>query len=380
MHANKYLKTLILSTLLVGMIVLAINALVDPFLVTGSPRVSGLNDAKPAIGSRVRQAKAFQSRRAAWDTLIVGNSRVEMGLDPEHACFKQLGAQVYNAGIPGAGVAEQLLIALNIAYGREVGTVFLSVDYSDFLTSSESMSTIPRIEDFSIGRLPYKFNGTRNGGFARERLLDYARSLFSLDALIASAQTLLFQSASAPTRRDSGFNPANDFAAATRVEGPSAIFSQKLQALRARFAGKQWGLVYADGGPTDAFAALAAFAQIADARGIRVYLHTNPFHDTYWALLEDYDAAGEHQLWLEKMHKLAIQHDSIIGFWDFSASSDYTSEVVSEGRDEPALQWFWESSHYRPELGDLMLATMLADQCDTEVSFGSVVYRDSRLP
>ena len=37
--------------------------------------------------------------RHDWDVLLLGTSRVQMGLDPEHPAFR--GMHAYNAGLPG---------------------------------------------------------------------------------------------------------------------------------------------------------------------------------------------------------------------------------------------------------------------------------------
>ena len=49
----------------------------------------------------------------------------------------------------------------------------------------------------------------------------------------------------------------------------------------------------------------------------------------------------------------------------------FTEESVpAAGVRSGPLRWFWEPSHYRSELGDLMLDTMLAGTCDADALIG----------
>jgi hypothetical protein len=59
-------------------------------------------------------------------------------------------------------------------------------------------------------------------------------------------------------------------------------------------------------------------------------------------------------------------------FWNFSGDSAYIHEVVPpRGVKSGPLHWFWEPSHYRRQLGNLMIEAMLADGCGTQDAFGA---------
>ncbi|MBT6050167.1 MAG: hypothetical protein HOG49_25505, partial [Candidatus Scalindua sp.] len=50
------------------------------------------------------------------------------------------------------------------------------------------------------------------------------------------------------------------------------------------------------------------------------------------------------------------QNRELFPIWDFSGYNSYTTESVTENGDkESTMQWYWESSHYKKELGDLVL-------------------------
>ncbi|MCP5230006.1 hypothetical protein [Accumulibacter sp.] len=359
--------TILIALFFVGFAVttVVINYLVDPYLMLGVERREGLNQVKVAINEHVRMSKAYHSTFERWDTLIVGNSRVEMGLDPTHRCFTTVGARVYNLGLPGAGVREQLEYALNIIYAQPIRQVYLSVDFVDFLVREGSTSSgVPINWSTNTGRLRYAFDGSVNSEYAWTSLMDHYRALFSLDALISSVRTIALQSPGQADRDDHGFNPANDFLASVASEGPHALFAQKLDMLNTKYS-HNWALRHEDGSLSEDFSVLDKFLDIAEERDVRVIMFTNPFHEQFWQVLKDRQLAGQHQEWLNIItERLQRRGRKNVEFWDFSADSSYIHETVpGAGVKRAPLKWFWEPAHYRRELGDLMLEAMIGESC-----------------
>jgi hypothetical protein len=370
MSPRRYLGVFFVTLLIAASAVTAFNYAVDPYLVFGSARVDGFNAIKVDVNSRVRTAKVYQPESGVWDTLIAGNSRVEMGIDPDHRCFAAAGWHVYNVGIPGAGVRQQIAYALNIAYQQPVERVFLSVDFVDFLVGAGTPPPERGSSRTGAGSLRFLFDGSENPDRSWASLRDRYTALLSLDALVSSIRTVLLQSPGQPTRDGSGFNPANDFARAVELEGPAALFRQKLATLEARYA-QPYGLRYSDGSASEEFEALAQFLDIAAAEDIEVTIFTNPFHEAFWALLERIGLRDLHAEWLLMIEDTLRASAADVAFWEFSMDSPFIHEAVPPpGARSGPLAWFWEPAHYRRELGDLMVETMLSDQCGTERRFG----------
>ncbi len=372
MMAKRYTLYVALSFLGFSVLTILINYSVDPYLVFGSARIEGFNQFKVDINKHVRVSKAFHPTLNEWDTLLVGNSRVEMGLNPTHACFQKKGSKVYNLGTPGAGVRQQLEYALNLIYQQRIKRVYISVDFVDFLvrdgheplTNSIDWSSSPG--NRSLG---YSFDGSRNSEYRAAAFMDNYRSLFSLDALFSSVRTVMLQSPHQPDRDDHGFNPARDFKAAVGVEGADALFAQKMGELEEKYS-HRWSLV-GDQLSSD-FRALNKFLKIAGSRGVQVTLFTNPFHEKFWDLMKQNNLYDMHQEWLNQLMQLVKKADiPSVHVWDFSGDSKYIHETVpNHGVKSGPLRWFWEPAHYRKELGDLMLEAMLADECKSQFQFG----------
>jgi hypothetical protein len=366
------LATALLFVGLSSMTVL-VNYLVDPYLILGSKCWHGFNAYKVEVNEHLSMSKAYHPLFGEWDTLLVGNSRIELGLDPLHSCFLKSGATVYNLGLPGAGVRRQLGYALNLLYQQPIKRVFLSVDFVDFLMPEGREAPLGEFEwSAPSGSLRYSFDGSVNPEYAWNTFIDYYRALFSLDALFSSLQTVALQVSYQSDRTDQGFNPARDMEHSVAVEGPHALFAQKMGKLESKYS-QNWSIRYSDDSRSRDFAILGKFLKIAASRGVQVTIFTNPFHEQFWDLLRDNELYQMHQMWLVELQAFVSTASSVdVPLWDFSADSQYIHEKVPAGGVKSGpLTWFWEPAHYRKELGDLMLDTMLADRCESASQFGS---------
>lgn len=370
MTARRYIFVCSLAFFAFSSITIATNYFVDPYLIFGTKRIAGFNNIKADINNFVRTTKAHHPNLGEWDTLLVGNSRIEMGLDPQHPCFQRAGAKVYNMGLPGAGVTQQLGYALNVIYQQPIKQVLVSVDFVDFLIREGSDPPLSLSELPYAGSLRYRFDGSVNPDYGRNTRKDFFRALFSLTATTSSAKTISLQSVHQADRHESGFNPAHDFERAVRSEGSAAIFEQKLNSLDKRYGG-HWSLAYSDGSESSEFVALELFLKTAANKNIDTVLFLNPFHEEFWSLLRQHGLLDLYQEWLDSIKNTVERSSGHARLWDFSADSEFIHEPATEvnATSEP-LQWFWEPAHYRRELGDKMLDSMLADQCGSNARFG----------
>jgi len=374
MNAKSYILTLAGCALALALLVAGINFMVDPYGISGAPRVAGLNEYKTEINDRVRLLKKYQALESSLDTLIIGNSRAELGLNPRHQCFDKSGLKAYNMGVPGAGVRRQLQYALNIIYQQPVRRVLISVDFPDFISARpQPAGDTARLRDERSGEFSYLASGRPNPDYRMIALMDYYKALFSLDALTSSVKTVMLQSPGAPDRDAAAFNPARDMAHAVQREGARALFDQKMHSLRNSYS-RELLLTYPGESSNSQLEDLAEFLDIAAARNIRVDVFLNPFHQMFWDLLEDSGLMPLYRHWRQMLLALLSQRSGQLelSVWDFSHVAPYTLEPVPEpGVRTGPLDWFWEPAHYRRELGDLMLDTMLGDSCGREAATGT---------
>lgn len=351
-----YINRLFLCAFFIIAAVCAANWFIDPFGMYWSPVVEGVNRTKPSSGDRVRVTKAYRALEVAPQVLIVGNSRAEMALLPQHPSFG--GARVYNQAMPGAGVRLQSDYALNTLHATPgLQRVIMSVDYLDFLVSRARFSAFPIEEEAPdyLFRLPLYTPGW-SGRMARLR--EQSALLFSLDGLLASVRTILQQGAEVNSIGPTGFNNPASYLDILGHEGINALFVQKLQELDGNMRHRDLVSIEPDTGQrSPQYAILADFLVDLAEQDIQVQLFISPYHISYLHLLNDLGMTEDFVAWKNELLQVVESSGADIELWDFSGPSAFMQEPVPVGANRP-MQWYWEPAHYRRELGDRILDTL----------------------
>lgn len=115
-------------------------------------------------------------------------------------------------------------------------------------------------------------------------------------------------------------------------------------------------------------------------RQITLQIFTSPIHALK---LERIKRAGRWQdfenwkRWLVKLATEQQNKQSGLQLWDFAYYHDYSLEAIPHERDRDSqMQWYWEGSHYKRTLGDLILA-QLAEPNKQSDEFGVLLTRDN---
>ncbi|MCP5141899.1 MAG: hypothetical protein H6980_06070 [Gammaproteobacteria bacterium] len=375
MSGRRFLTTMIASWLgLLGFAAL-INYVVDPYGLFDAPRVDGFNLVKPRAGERSRTAKAYQVLRRMPSTLIVGNSRPEIGLDPASRCWPDADRPVYNLSLPGAAAFRQGRYAQHAVVGGgqgggKVRQVVWGVDFTDFIgitTPEEAARRHWSEHHFEFDdRLLVRADGSPNPWRWYGRFTDQAKGLFSLEGAIDSVSTVLAQDApNAATLRADGFNPAFDYLPVIHREGQAMLFAHKLAYLR-EFTGTPGRDVFMPGTRwSESFQALTDILRQLREAGVEVILFINPYHADYMAVLDEVGKWDQFEDWKRTLVGIAAD-TGVAALWDFNAYNRYTLEPSPPAGDRSSvLRWFWEPAHYRAEYGELMLSIMLPDAACT---------------
>lgn len=365
---KRFVFVFVVAFLSACLLAAGVNYLVDPYGLFGARRIAGFNERKPASTERVRVTKPYMASRVRPTVVIGGNSRPEIGLDPQSACWDKTEQPVFNMGVPGSSVFMQTRYVQHAVEQGKSRRVLFGVDFLDFLVD----------RDQSAGSIDWRvlgksFDGRLGPGVSLQKLEDVLSGLFSLTALTDSLATVTAQhDAYAATRREDGFNPGLDYVPIIRSEGQSVLFAQKNREVRSRLRAATLGVLHADGRRGQPLLALRHFLQWAKADGVEVVLFVNPYHVDYLILVEMSGYWPLFEEWKRQLTDIAVEFG--VPLWDFNAVDAYSTESPPPPHDRRSmLRWFWEPAHYRRELGDLMLATMLERTCGapTVDGFGS---------
>lgn len=357
---SSYLRVLGATVLVVALGATAVNALIDPYRLFGTPEIRGLSRVKPASAERMRVAKPFMADRLHAATVIGGNSRPELGLNPLSACWPATATPVFNAGVPGASFRLQTEFAMHA--GATARQMLHGVDFLDFTTTGAvapgaEPARSPEQRRLSVpGRLP------DDTSFWLQRTQDHLTSLFSLTALGDSVLTVASQrDPYASTRTAEGFNPGADYVGIVRHEGQSVLFAQKLREFSGQLERARM-LEHVDGGSGTSFEALRQLIAWCREHDVKLTLFINPYHAQYFQAIRDSGKWPMFEQWKRAVSEIA--EEGGVPLWDFNTMDAYATEAPPPPGDRrTVLRWFWEPAHYRPELGELMLARMLGQDC-----------------
>ena len=342
-------KLFVAIVLLLGygvfLVVGAVNYLVDPYRLSGAKEISGWTNEKTEIPkSGMRRAKALAIEREKFDTLILGSSRAEIGIDPKQTAFA--GSVVYNAALSGANFYEIREVFNFAIEHQKLKRAFIGLDFFGF--SDRRTVTL----DFAQS----DFN--RGAGVGIENWLRY---FLSKDILLESLRTV----------RANYLGKKEPYT----VEGMNLHFEQMhevdqrklfIDVLRTNFfinPENYAGFRYS----TERLAALRDVIAICEGRGIKLYLFISPIHARQ---LEALVAMGLYPAFERWKRDLTFAVDEVNRFhpetphtmlWDFSGYNVYTTETVPPvGVKGRRMKWYWESSHYTKELGNIVIKTVLS--------------------
>jgi hypothetical protein len=343
-----YLRWMFATVALVVVLCGAVTSFIDPLGLFDGPRVPGINAVKPLLDHHRELSRWRAAERLCPTAGIFGNSRAEIGFDPEHPAFSQAGLSAFNHAIPGTSLATSLrqLKWLNEA-GCPPRLVVLGIDFFDFLGGDPVPK--PRPGDDRIPSVDAAV---------------LAETVFSVTALRDALATVLVQSERNPAiTTPRGFNPLLQYRSEIAKSGHHALFAQRAQENWRNWTRKPHRLTPVGGGPSADDAALAEFLAIATRSAKTVHLVIYPYHAQIRLMIERAGLSELFSAWKRRMlvaaEKASNGKGSVV-LWDFSGVSPETLEVIPPAGDRSTqLQFYWEAGHFKKELGDLMLDQVL---------------------
>ena len=199
------------------------------------------------------------------------------------------------------------------------------------------------------------------------------RTLVSLDSVADAVATLLARHE--PFAADTtwqGFNPLREYVPLVRREGYASLFLQRDRDNAQRYV-KQPKSLYRRGEETSApLRYLQRVLDTARAGNVQVDLVIYPYHAH---TLELFRAAGLWPLFEAWKRTLVArvpppQEAGRCALWDFSGYHRYATEPVPPAGDTQAdMQWYWEGGHFKPALGERIIARVVGARED-DPSFG----------
>ena len=372
MRSSAYLWTVFGTIALLAVVTVVFTIFVDPYRMFGTPTVRGLTELKPRAAEQMGIAKTYQLERIAPKTLLLGNSRTEIGLDPTSSRFPAEQRPVFNAAYAGRDVCTSLLMLRDAMAVRIPERIILGVDFQDLLVLPSALSgpvfeRSPRKSD-AERRLLVDETGRRNPHREWQVRKDFIAATLTIDALVDSIMTLFNQNPlKSATMTALGFNPMRDYQEFVDRGGYYSLFSAKRSAYRKQYAAYAKP-DFAHPSPTIAWRDRCLFelATLATERGIQLTLYIHPYHADYLDMLGDLRLWESFEDWKRHLVRQVaeLQHGSVdIKIFDFSGYNEFTTEPVPYPGDiKSEMRWYWEPGHYKSALGERILERIVHGQ------------------
>lgn len=365
-QACRYGWTVCLTTLLIMGVTLAFNVMVDPYGMYRLADIAGFNHHKPAIYNRVRLAKAYEVRRLQPGTVILGTSRTHLGIRPSSPSWPSDGLPVYNLAFDGATTKEMDAYLRHAQAVHPLRRVLLGLDTYHLTNAPGAVQ-----QDFDSQLL---LKDPSLWSYARVVMGDL-KLLISYDTLMEGVSMLRAQEPSpaqwfSPDGQRLGevyfHQPSEHY----RTLGPRAYFDE-IDKLEVRFK-LAWRIPQShnDGAelsPTanaDTVTSLGyvqriiAFCREHDI-ALMVYITPAHVHQLEIASATGEWSAIEHgkRALVQLLAEDASQHPTAAAFplYDFGSYSSITTEALPSPGSDKEMRYYWESSHFKAEVGDLVL-------------------------
>lgn len=373
----------LLSTVILTLGALAaFNWFMDPFSLFNAPRIEGLN-ADKATGD-VRMTKTWQVARSRYDGIILGTSRAEVGLSPQHPGWQ--GMNAYNQAMQGASLYEIFRNLQHAQAAYPLKQVLLGLDFFNFSIDHVTPPT------FVEGRLLVDYHNTPQN--YHYRLRDAVNVLFSEDGFNNSMETWRTNKyRKGPMHEADGqISQQRWFVGIKQQGGFRAAFESFERSYMRKggnwLASPDFGYRFHDpasgASSFDTFEELLAFCHEHD---IRLVLFTSPIHarlqlGLYVTGLWD-EFADWKRLLVSANEAVARRYGrEPFPMTDFATINRYTEDPLPVGETRQTttmdgMRWYWDAAHYRSGLGDVIQGRVLLGRPAPEDNrFGQPLLRD----
>lgn len=361
--ARRYLLITFAATMTLLASVVVFNAMTDPF----GMYVSGVH--KPAMYNRVRLLKAYEVRRARPESIVLGTSRVHLGISPRHPGWVGRYERRYNLAFDGATTKEMYAYLKHADAAGGLRHVILGLDTYHLNTSPGSVR--PDFDDSILMGEHAALNAGR-------MLLADLKLLSSYSTLKESVKLVNLDDDKpvwyAPDGQRLGEvffrRPWENFVTC----GPRCYFDEidKLEVtFKLGWKVPQKSVPTAQSGPPvapDPITSLGYVEKIIEycrSNDIELAIFLTPSHVRQLEL----DAATDNWLSVEngkrKLVELLAQDarehgdKEAIALYDFATYSSITMEPLPPRGSGVEMQYYWDSSHFKEVVGNRVLDRLL---------------------
>ena len=314
------------------------NYIVDPYLIHQweTPLIQRLRPTREKLSP---WGKTYAIAKYKPSIVYVGNSRTEVGLPTQFEPFS--GKKVFNAALSGGSLGDAIAMVKHAASINHLDTVVWGIDYPSFSTT--------------VGNTDFdrELVADNRGYSFRRAVLNIKRGL-TVDMTEDSAR-LLLGSFGEVCRSSLAFYGQRDEACFVAIFKSGGGLAKSLEREIKKF-------VQEDPSAESAVEEFNLAVKEMCSADIRLRLYINPTHAVmvdalFWA--GKWGAMEAWQRRLVKVVELNRQFGCDIRLFDFAGFNSITTDIIPQ-TSNGVMENYWETSHYRPNVGTMILNRMFA--------------------
>ena len=334
MKSTKWIKIFFGLSLLGILFMGGVNYIVDPYGIYKTNIF--LN--KPEQDKNIRLAKVVKVEELKPVSISLGTSRTEYGYDPNHEYFSK---QSYNLAVSAASLYENRLYLEHSIKQGNLKEVILVADWRMF-----NDPKMRKLDDFE-------------NSFNVENIY---KQLFSVDLFRSSLNTIIKQKVKSSYlengQRDWYFNQEN----IDKQGGHLKVMNKDEESYYKKSDFKYNSNIYQDT-KESSFDDFRKILELCYQNNIKLDIVFGPSHIRQW---EAYDYYQDIETWYKWKKDVVLfvekiakeQEKNPYRIMDFSIYHELTAETVPTNPKEK-MKYHWEASHYKKELGDIVLDRLL---------------------
>ncbi len=324
------------------------NRIIDPYNIFNTPKIGKINIDKPFFST-------FESlHKKKPNAIILGSSRAMLGLDPMHYKWDPL--TTYNLATAGSNIYESYMYMQYAHKIMPLKKVVLTLDFMSFnasidKTSIESSEKLD-MDYFSKLHLPNKTLTDKIDIFTRT-----LKDAISFGVFLDSFNTVLSQTElTYPLIQDKWIGSYIEH------QPPSHLMFIRTENA---FYRKHYHNFKFINNNRDNIQILEDIISFSHRNKIDLKIIISPIHARLLEIINSKGLWSKFEEWKKEIviannNKSKEYSKRKFPVWDFADYSTYTTEIIPLPNDPiPSTKWYWESSHYKKELGDLMLNIVL---------------------
>lgn len=349
---NSYLKIFLHVSIAVFMAIGLISYALDPF---GMFRAFGLRT-DYLLGERIwedpRKVKDLSLDQLDPNTLITGNSRVLKGFNVYDPMLEQQLGNTHNLGLNGANFDEMDHYTRLAMRGQPPRTLIIGLDIGQFTEARKQ-------DNFEIINFKYL-----QRIYIVDLIARFSYALWSPQA-IKAWESVIRQPHSLTMRGTPNFDKDLQY---LMTFGYRKVTLSAEHNVAKRLRMIDWNSYERRIRLMDAL--------IADAclQGTVIKLFISPVHVRHLILLNEMELTEKSFQWKRTLTEIVGRHQVSgcdVALLDFGRITTYTTEPFPEMDNQAyRMQWYWDSGHYKPALGVLVLQRLFHEPgASTEFGF-----------